>query len=780
MISSTPSATVFAGNNSTSTPYPVTWRYISVTDVHASVMTQATGTVTVAAGVATFTSPQTSLGVGKRVRIAGTIYFIDTRTSDTVFTFTARVSISATAFYLPDSATELAYGTEYSVGLDGVRTVAAVPVTSIITVYRITPLTQLVQLPSAGSLPSVSLESMADKLTMICQELRTALDGVTVLVPGGALSLMGVATFADATARAGTTPAFIGQPGVLLSDDPFTFWIAKSLTTGDWGLESSSVPMGCNILFEGDSIVQIGGIGAPGTEWPAQLLALSNFAGRYAGTANYGLGGSTLASMTARYTANIHPWRPSVTGKRAILFVMCGTNSITAGISGADCATAIAAYAALAAADGIEVRYVNTLPHGSLDDAHFTELLEYNRLTRSATWWTDYYEVDRLLADSADTNFFDGFQLHPTPRGAVYMAQYINWCCGQPKAPPQGNTSGVNTNRLRGVKAVLSDSLFVKTTDSAAPVNFSGATAWGNVLLTGYGPNSTDFAGISMFGRTSSAAANARNFRIDTNGGAFGGQLGAWTLVQSAANNTDFPTTAVFRVDFVGRVHVFTADDAAGPTTAAFHVVGGAAIEKKLWVSGNALFQSTGSSAPINVGNAGTNGNIYMQPEAAQANERTGISFYCKASGANANSRNFTLMANTNAFGSLTLTISSDNASFPAIPVWEVLFSGNMAFYTNLIVTGLKATAAAAPTIASAGTIAPTKEITVISGAAAIATITPPSPISLTGGSVKFIPTGLWTWTNAGNIAIAGSAVVSRVIEFTWDVTLAKWYPSYV
>ena len=99
--------------------------------------------------------------------------------------------------------------------------------------------------------------------------------------------------------------------------------------------------------------------------------------------------------------------------------------------------------------------------------------------------------------------------------------------------------------------------------------------------------------------------------------------------------------------------------------------------------------------------------------------------------------------------------------------------------FTNVKYSGLVATTAAAPTIASATTIAPTAAITIISGTAAIVTITAPAPISAGGGTITFIPTGAFTTTNAGNIAIASTAVVGRAITFTYDVTTVKWYPSY-
>ena len=96
------------------------------------------------------------------------------------------------------------------------------------------------------------------------------------------------------------------------------------------------------------------------------------------------------------------------------------------------------------------------------------------------------------------------------------------------------------------------------------------------------------------------------------------------------------------------------------------------------------------------------------------------------------------------------------------------------------LVSGLIANTAVAGTIASAATVAPTAPVTIISGTAAIVTITAPAPISATGGTITFIPTDAFTWTTAGNIAVAGTAVVSRALTLTYDATTVKWYPSYV
>lgn len=94
-------------------------------------------------------------------------------------------------------------------------------------------------------------------------------------------------------------------------------------------------------------------------------------------------------------------------------------------------------------------------------------------------------------------------------------------------------------------------------------------------------------------------------------------------------------------------------------------------------------------------------------------------------------------------------------------------------------VFGLNSTGQVAPTIASASTIAPTKQISFVSGTTAIVTITAPTGIATTGGQITLIPTGIFTTTTAGNIALASTAVVSRALIMTYDATTAKWYPSY-
>jgi hypothetical protein len=78
--------------------------------------------------------------------------------------------------------------------------------------------------------------------------------------------------------------------------------------------------------------------------------------------------------------------------------------------------------------------------------------------------------------------------------------------------------------------------------------------------------------------------------------------------------------------------------------------------------------------------------------------------------------------------------------------------------------------------LASGATIAPTALIHNVTGAAAVVNITPPWPAF--GGLVIFVAQGIFTWTAAGNIAVAGtSTAVGRCVGFVYNPVTAKWYP---
>jgi len=176
--------------------------------------------------------------------------------------------------------------------------------------------------------------------------------------------------------------------------------------------------------------------------------------------------------------------------------------------------------------------------------------------------------------------------------------------------------------------------------------------------------------------------------------------------------------------------------------------------------SGN-LVNCTGTAAGVTAGNVTTNANL--TGAVTSVGNATSLGSFTSAQ---------LLAALTDETG----TGANVFATTPTL-VTPVL---GVATGTSISLSGFSAVSAAAPTIASAATIAPTTPIVFISGTAAVVTITAAAPISTGGGTITLIPTGAFTWTAAGNIAVLGTAVVSRALTMTYDVTTTKWYPSYV
>lgn len=123
---------------------------------------------------------------------------------------------------------------------------------------------------------------------------------------------------------------------------------------------------------------------------------------------------------------------------------------------------------------------------------------------------------------------------------------------------------------------------------------------------------------------------------------------------------------------------------------------------------------------------------------------------------------NHEIVIGTNAvgLGSNTLVLGSDNI-------------------TGTRIFGLQSFGTVADTISSASTITVNRQISFVSGTTTINTITPPFPISTTGGQITLIPLGLWSTSTSGNIALSTTAVLNKALTMTYDANTSKWYPSY-
>ncbi len=106
--------------------------------------------------------------------------------------------------------------------------------------------------------------------------------------------------------------------------------------------------------------------------------------------------------------------------------------------------------------------------------------------------------------------------------------------------------------------------------------------------------------------------------------------------------------------------------------------------------------------------------------------------------------------------------------AFTWAPSWGNPYSGPSAFTQTATVAS------------AAGAITPSGPYFNISGTAAITGFNIPVGFDVTeGGCFTANPTGIWTWTAAGNIATAGTVTAATTpVTFCWNVASAKWIPS--
>ena len=102
-------------------------------------------------------------------------------------------------------------------------------------------------------------------------------------------------------------------------------------------------------------------------------------------------------------------------------------------------------------------------------------------------------------------------------------------------------------------------------------------------------------------------------------------------------------------------------------------------------------------------------------------------------------------------------------------------------YFNNAMVPG---SAIVSTAVASAaGQVTPSGPLFHITGGLAITGFLIPVGCNATavgGCSFTVIPDGTFTWTTANNIALAGTAVVNKLLTFSWDGKNSKWIPSYI
>jgi hypothetical protein len=225
--------------------------------------------------------------------------------------------------------------------------------------------------------------------------------------------------------------------GNTLTKATLTAGTGVSITNGTGAITINAVnsPALTNFVFEGDSMTAI----SQPSYWQPDLTA--NYPQFAIGTTfNDAVGGSTVAnlgggipSITARYTANVLPYAPTVTGQECLLFVWVGINDIQAHSQTAlNTYNALKAYWAQARADGFKICAFTLTPStGSSSGAALTKWLALQAYILSDTTLYDYLvRPDLLFPNPSDTAIFpDG--LHLSSAAHAVLAKAVSERIGQ-------------------------------------------------------------------------------------------------------------------------------------------------------------------------------------------------------------------------------------------------------------------------------------------------------------------------------------------------------------
>lgn len=125
--------------------------------------------------------------------------------------------------------------------------------------------------------------------------------------------------------------------------------------------------------------------------------------------------------------------------------------------------------------------------------------------------------------------------------------------------------------------------------------------------------------------------------------------------------------------------------------------------------------------------------------------------------------------------GLSAVVLSGQATDFPG-PI-PISIKASQDFYPNMV--GFSAPVTSATTIVASGYLFH------VTGTTATATITAPvaginaGGLPLDGSQITIVADGVWTWTAAGNIAVAGTVTTAgSSVTFTFDQGSGKWHPS--
>ena len=350
-------------------------------------------------------------------------------------------------------------------------------------------------------------------------------------------------------------------------------------------------------------------------------------------------------------------------------------------------------------------------------------------------------------------------------------------------------TTWVQDANLTNAQTFTAANTIAPTSTSVIPLTIN-APSGVSVDVVDVDINGTKYLWVDKFGNTfngsltvGTATALGARLGLYTNGPTVVGEIIKCASLQTSdlLQTQNSSGTIISGINAAGQIYAGTTVSSVGGISTAISLTSAAYTSATVAVftySGTSLLQ-VGQKVTI----SGVTGGAYNGIWTVSAVTTT--TFTVLGSG-------FTNNAGTGGKAQISASISAvagTAAITPLIVVGATSQTANLQEWQNpagtvLVAVGANGTIATgstsgAPTVASATTIAPTTAIAFVSGTTAIATITAPAPISTNGGSITLIPTGAFTTTTAGNIALASTATVSKAMIMTYDPVTVKWYPSY-
>jgi hypothetical protein len=205
------------------------------------------------------------------------------------------------------------------------------------------------------------------------------------------------------------------EGGTLVTNGTAARWVAG---LGPLGSELTASQR--NLVFEGDSLTSIQ---SGNVEWPNRLMGKAGISTR--GTyANFAQSGGVISDSVGRYTANVHPLRPTGSVKEAWLSFWCGTNNVASSEDGDSIFAEYQSYINTAKADGFKI-IAFTLQDIGFTGAQETARVRFNTLVQRAVGlWDVLIPLDQMFPAVTDTTWFDG-GIHLNDTGRQRLADYV-------------------------------------------------------------------------------------------------------------------------------------------------------------------------------------------------------------------------------------------------------------------------------------------------------------------------------------------------------------------